>query len=255
MGDASERKQFLKAVELACQAAQIFNETGVRKYGCIRIDSATSPVDWAVNPSEGTKRIAATFREAADIAGDFGERLVAEGEVCWAAMHSWKYMLELLEEVDRPGIVGFQADLAHTYLYLLGVNAPEHQVLSDEYTDEEFWQAYQKMTDALGPWTFDFHVAQSNGTVHGSGSHDKTGRHCPADAEDGRLDIVRCAKHWLLDENQQVRNNIQHICWDGCMFANAILEDQTTWNKILHVMQEIQSEIQSTTQSRNLEQS
>jgi len=29
-------------------------------------------------------------------------------------------MLDLLEEVGRPGRVGFQADLAHTYLYLLG---------------------------------------------------------------------------------------------------------------------------------------
>jgi hypothetical protein len=34
------------------------------------------------------------------------------------------------------------------------------------------------MTDALRPWTIDFHVAQNDGTVHGAGSHDKTGKHC-----------------------------------------------------------------------------
>ena len=34
------------------------------------------------------------------------------------------------------------------------------------------------MTDALRPWTIDFHVAQNDGTVKGLGYHDKTGRHC-----------------------------------------------------------------------------
>jgi hypothetical protein len=30
-----------------------------------------------------TKLIAATFREACDVAADFGEKLAAEGEICW----------------------------------------------------------------------------------------------------------------------------------------------------------------------------
>ncbi len=55
------------------------------------------------------------------------------------------------------------------------------------------------MTDALRPWTIDFHVAQNDGTVHGTGSHDKTGRHCPADDPNGKLDIVKCAGYWLKD--------------------------------------------------------
>lgn len=246
MGDDAEQKKFLHAIEIGCRVAKVFNQHGVRSYGCIRIDSATSPVEWAKDPVAGTKRIAATFREAATIAADHGEKLAAEGEICWAAMHSWKDMLELLELVDRPDVVGFQADLAHTYLYMLGVNASEHALLSDDYSDEQFWEAYKTMTDKLGPWTIDFHVAQSNGTVHGSGSHDKTGRHCPADAKDGKLDIVECARYWLLDEQRQIRNNIQHICWDGCMFPNETLEDPNTWNVILKVMREIQTDIGST---------
>ncbi len=245
MGSSADRDKFLYAVRMGCRAAAIFNEHGVRKYGCIRIDSATSPVEWAKNPSAGTHKIAETFRAAADIAADHGERLAAEGEVCWAGMHSWRHMLELLEQVDRPDVLGFQADLAHTYLYMLGVNANEHTLLHEPNDQEAFWQAYQQMTDALGPWTIDFHVAQSNGTVHGSGSHDKTGRHCPADAADGKLDMVRCARHWLMDENHKIRNNIQHICWDGCMFPNELLEAPETWNKILAVMLQIQSDIES----------
>jgi len=243
MGSDEDRAKFLDAIKVACRAAKIFNEHGARSYGCIRIDSATSPVEWAKDPVGGTKRIAETFQQAADIAADHGERLAAEGEICWAGMHSWKHMLDLLEAVDRPGVVGFQADLAHTYLYLLGVNAPDHALLKDGYSDEEFWQAYKTMTDALGPWTFDFHVAQSNGTIFGSGSHDKTGRHCTADAADGKLDIVRCSQHWLLDDNQEIRNNMQHICWDGCMFPNATLESPGTWTSILDVMQKIKHDV------------
>ena len=35
------------------------------------------------------------------------------------------------------------------------------------------------MTDALRPWTIDFHVAQNDGTVKGVGYHDKTGTALP----------------------------------------------------------------------------
>jgi hypothetical protein len=147
-------------------------------------------------------------------------------------------MLDLLEAVDMPDVVGFQADMAHTYLYLLGYNAEEHALLQPGYTQEEFDEAYKKMTDALRPWTLDFHVAQNDGSVHGSGSHDKTGRHCQADDPAGKLDIVKCAGYWLR-ENGQPNKRLQHICWDGCMFPNAVLENPKTWNTILAKMIEV----------------
>jgi hypothetical protein len=28
----------------------------------------------------------------------------------------------------------------------------------------------------------------------------------------------------------------EHICWDGCMFPNAVMTDQKTWNDVLSVM-------------------
>jgi hypothetical protein len=148
-------------------------------------------------------------------------------------MHSWKDMLNLLEEVGMPETLGFQADLAHTYLYLLGYNAPECALVGEGYSDEQFWAAYAEMTDKLRPWTIDFHVAQNDGQVHGAGSHDKTGKHCPADDPNGRLDIVRCAGYWLRGAAER---GIQHICWDGCMFPNQTLEKVSTWNTILEVM-------------------
>ncbi len=234
MGDEEAREKFLSAVRMACRIARIFEQHGVRKYGVIRIDSAEFGVaKWREDPKASTTRIAETFREAAKIAADNGQRLAAEGEICWAGMHSWKDMLYLLEEVGMPESLGFQADLAHTYLYLLGYNAPECALVKDGCTEEEFYAAYKTMTDKLRPWTIDFHVAQNDGQVHGAGSHDKTGKHCPADDPNGKLDIVKCSGYWLQGAAER---GIQHICWDGCMFPNAMLESASTWNTILDTM-------------------
>ena len=233
MGGPEQRAKFVLAVKKACRIAKILNAHGVRKYGVIRIDAADGPAHWLSDPVGNTRRIAATFREAAVVAAANGERLAAEGEICWAGMHSWKNMVDLLEQVDMPGTVGFQADQAHTYLYLMGYNAPEHALLQPGYSQAEFDAAYTKMTDALRPWTIDFHVAQNDGTVHGSGDHDKTGRHCPADDPNGKLDITATAGYWLKGAADR---GIRHICWDGCMFANATLENPKTWNTILGAM-------------------
>ncbi len=237
MGDSEATEKFLSAVRMACRIAGIFNEHGVRRRGVIRIDSAEFGVEkWREDPKANTTKIANTFREAAKIAADSGERLAAEGEICWAGMHSWKDMLDLLEEVGMPETLGFQADMAHTYLYLMGYNAPEHALLQEGYGDDEFYEKYEVMVDKLRPWTIDFHIAQNDGTVHGAGTHDKTGKHCPADDPNGKLDIVKCAGYWLKDAQSR---GIQHICWDGCMFPNAMLETQQTWNTILKAMSDV----------------
>ena len=236
MGDRASTRRFLAAVDRACGVARVLREHGVRRRGVVRIDSADSPANWAVDPAGNTARIAETFREAGRIAAGHGERLAAEGEVCWAGMHSWRDMLDLLEAVGMPDVVGFQADLAHTYHYLMGTNAPQHALLEPHYSEDAFWSAYATMTSELRPWTFDFHIAQTDGTVFGSGSHDKTGRHCLPDDAGGKLDVPRCAAYWLLEADGSPRAEIEHLCWDGCMFPNDVLEDQATWNVVLDLM-------------------
>ncbi len=233
MGSAADRKKFVEQVRKACRIAKTFRNLGIRSYGVVRIDSADGPVNWDKDPKASTKKIAQTFREAGKVAEQFGERLAAEGEICWAGMHSWKNMLNTLEAVGMPQTVGFQADLAHTYLYLLGYNAEKHALLKPGYSEAEFWAAYKTMTDALRPWTIDFHVAQNDGTVHGTGSHDKTGRHCPADDPNGKVPIVEASGYWLQGAAER---GMRHICWDGCMFPNKMLEQGKTWNTILDVM-------------------
>jgi len=239
LGSEEERANFVKIVRKACSIAARLRELGVRPYGVVRIDSASGVADWAADPEAGQARIADTFKQAAAVARDHGERLAAEGEICWAGMHSWDAMIDLLERVDDRETVGFQADMAHTLLYTLGYNAPEHRILPADYdwADAATLDAALKtLTDALRPWTIDFHVAQNDATVKGSGSHDKTGRHCPVNDPDGKLDIVRHSGFWLRDENDELTKNCQHICWDGCMFPNALMENEQTWNDILAAM-------------------
>jgi len=239
MGDATERKKFLDQVRKGCRVAQVLRELGVRPNGAVRIDSASGVEPWLADPEGNQKRIIETFREACTIAEDHGERLAAEGEICWGGMHSWRRMLQILETVDRPQTLGFQADMAHTLLYLLGYNAPEDALLPEgfDWSDtKQFDEAYRRLVDALRPWTIDFHVAQNDATVHGSGSHDKTGRHCQATDPNGKLDIPRHAGYWLRDASGQVTKKFRHICWAGCMIPHAVMLQPQTWNDILRAM-------------------
>ena len=238
MGTETERKQFLIQVRKACHIAKVMRDSGIRPHGIVRIDSAVDPETWAKNPGENTQLIAQTFRHACDIAADYGESLAAEGEICWGGMHGWKTMIETLQAVNRPNI-GFQADMAHTLLYLMGYNKPDERILPEsfDWSDRNtLTQGLITLTEALRPWTIDFHVAQNDGTVHGSGSHDKTGKHCQANDPNGKLHIAEDAGHWLRNSHGTLTKRFKHICWDGCMFSNEVMMNPQTWNDILAAM-------------------
>ncbi len=239
MGSEAERNRFLEQVRKACRIGERLRALGARRYGIIRIDSAASPAEWATDPEANTRRIADTFSQACDIAADCGERLAAEGEICWGGMHSWRRVIQLLELVDRPELLGFQADMAHTLLFTLGYNAPEDRLLPASFAWDQsgqFHEALQTLTRALRPWTIDFHVAQNDATVKGGGSHDKTGRHCLPHDPNGKLDIVHDAGYWMRTEDGAPSRAFQHICWDGCMFSNRVMTDPQTWRDILATM-------------------
>ncbi len=244
MGSEDERKRFVEQVRKACRIGRRLRDLGIRRYGIIRIDSAASPAEWMKDPAANTDRIASTFREACNVAEDYGERLAAEGEICWGGMHSWRRVVELLELVDRPRTLGFQADMAHTLLFTLGYNAPEDRLLPEPFDwsrPDQFQAALGKLTSALRPLTVDFHVAQNDATVKGSGSHDKTGHHCLPTDPNGKLDIVRDAGFWLRNEQGEPTRAFQHICWDGCMFPNAVMMDPKTWHDVLATMMAVRN--------------
>jgi sugar phosphate isomerase/epimerase len=244
IGGDGDRKNFVTQVRKACVIAARLRDLGIRKYGVVRIDSASSPADWANDPEGNTTRIAETFREACDVAEGYGERLAAEGEICWGGMHSWKRMVQLLEMVNRPQTLGYQADMAHNLLFTMGYNAPEDRLLPDGYDwqkRELLDEAYKKVAQALRPWTIDFHVAQNDATVKGSGSHDKTGRHCLPYDTNGKLDVVRHAGYWMRNDDGTPTRAFAHICWDGCMFPNDTMLRQDTWNDVLRLMIDVRN--------------
>ena len=135
--------------------------------------------------------------------------------------------------------VGYQADMAHSMLFTLGYNAEQDRLLPEGYD----WQdrsdldaAYRQVADALRPWTYDFHVAQNDGTVFGSGDHEKTGRHVQVTDPNGKLDVTKHAGYWLRDDQGNLTKKMRHIAWDGCMFPNSVMTAQQTWNDVLGAM-------------------
>ncbi len=240
MGSPEERAKFVEQVAKACRIGRKLTDLGVRPYGVIRIDSAVDPGTWASGDSAAnTRLIAETFRDACTVAADYGEMLAAEGEICWGGMHSWKLMLQLLEMVDRPDVLGYQADIAHNLLYLMGYNRPQDAILPAGWKwddPEALSEAWKTLTAALRPWTIDFHVAQNDATVKGSGSHDKTGRHCLPHDPNGKVNVVEVAGYWLRDEKGELTRGCRHLCWDGCMFPNEVMMRPETWNEILATM-------------------
>jgi len=245
LGNETDRRNFVGQVRKACHIAKTLRDLGVRPDGIVRIDSACGVTDWGQDPDGNQQRIAQTFAEACDVAEGFGERLAAEGEICWGGMHSWKKMVDLLERVNRPRTLGFQADMAHTLLYVLGYNAPEDALLPPDWDwsdPDRLDQALKTLTDSLRPWTIDFHVAQNDATVKGSGTHDKTGHHCLPKDPNGKLTIAHHAGFWLRGDDGALSKAFRHICWDGCMFPNAVMAEPSTWNDILAAMIAVRDE-------------
>lgn len=239
IGGAEQQQKFLRQVQKSCRIAATLRELGIRPYGTVRIDSACSVAEWLQDPAGNQRRLIETFIRACDIAQDFGETLAAEGEICWGGMHSWTHMLELLESVNRPTTLGFQADMAHTLLYALGHNSPETALLPpgwDWSQPTRLDGALKTLSDKLRPWTIDFHVAQNDATVFGSGTHDKTGHHCLPNDPAGKLNIVKHAGYWLTGADAPSARGLKHICWDGCMFPNNVMMLQQTWNEVLALM-------------------
>ncbi|MDA8745753.1 sugar phosphate isomerase/epimerase [Rubripirellula amarantea] len=242
-GDDEQVHAFLTQVRKGCTIAKKLRELGVRPYGVVRLDTATSVADWAKDPEGNQSKIADTLKAACDIAEEYDERLAAEGEICWGGMQSWRTMVDLLKRVGHPERFGFQADMAHTLLYLLGYNAPDDAILPTDFDwsdNEKKKAALKELTHALREWTIDFHVAQNDATVHGTGTHDKTGRHCLPNDPNGKLNIAEDAGFWLRDEHGDVLKTCRHICWDGCMFPNEVMHKPETWNSILSAMLSVQ---------------
>ena len=155
-------------------------------------------------------------------------------------MHSVTRNVELLEMVDRPGTVGFQADMAHTLLFTMGYNAPDDRILPDDFD----WSDRGALDEGLKKMTrraaaVDDRFPRRAERRDGEGIRfarqdrpslpavrsERQARHRPAR---GVLAAGR--------PTARVERKLDHICWDGCMFPNAVMTEQQTWNDVLRVM-------------------
>ena len=109
--------------------AKVTGELGARPDGVVRIDSASGVAEWAQDAEASQRRIVETFGEACDVAEGFGERLAAEGEICWGGMHSWKKMIDILERVNRPKLWVSRPTWHTRCCISLEYNAPEDAIL------------------------------------------------------------------------------------------------------------------------------
>ena len=239
IGGKADREKFLDQIHKVCHVGQRLRELGVRPNGVVRIDSACGVGQWCEDPKGNQRRIADTFREACKIAEDHDERLAAEGEICWGGMHSWRRMIELLEMVDRPQTLGFQADMSHTLLYLMGYNAPEDAPVAAGFRlagqgplRRSLRQAHRRVApvdDRLPRGPERRHgprlgLARQDGPTLPGQRPERQAGHCPL------------AGFWLRDAKGQLTKRFRHVCWDGCMFPNATMMRRETWNDILRAM-------------------
>ena len=148
-------------------------------------------------------------------------------------------MVDLLERVNRPQRWASRPTWPTRSFIFWATTRPKTPSSPPDWdwSDAAAWTPRCKtLTAALRPWTIDFHVAQNDATVHGSGTHDKTGHHCLPNDPNGKLDIARHAGYWLRGDDGRLTKALRHICWDGCMFPNAVMMQQETWNNILRTM-------------------
>ena len=150
------------------------------------------------------KAIAETFREACDIAEDMASasppKAKSAGAACtagstWSSFSRWSTGRK--RSASRPT----WRTRSSTRSATTRPNTAFCRRTSTGRTRARSTMPTRSSPHALRPWTIDFHVAQNDATVKGSGSHDKTGRHCLVGDPNGKLDITRHAGYWLRDDN------------------------------------------------------
>jgi hypothetical protein len=226
MGDADERKRFLTQVEKGLRSASRCARSASARPAGIRIDSSTGVEDWDKDPEGNTKKIAETFREAGKIAQDHGEFIVAEGEICWGGMHSWRENVKLLEMVNMPDVVGYQADMAHSMLFVLGANAEKDRSCPPTTTGATRPRSMPPTRRsptrcAPGP-RFPRRPERRHDVRLRRPRKDRPalpGRRPERPARYGQARRLLAARR-----EGNLTKRMRHICWDGCMFPNAVME-------------------------------
>lgn len=254
MTNPDDHDKIISQFRIGLDAREVFESEGVLIPGhdpVYRIDTCTFAGGKSHSQYEEKRRIVAPLIQKLSkmLDAKFGEnaRLVVEFEICWDLIDNIKDGMRLIREVGQDN-TGVQCDGSHLLTELLGIcqttdaddggycastaNLPKGFDFRDNGTLEGAWQWAQEQ---IGDKVFDWHCTQNDGTVHGQGQHDKTGRHCRPDDPNGRIDPAFVEPLFLLGTKKEgVR--VQSRTWDGCMMPNGVLEAQDYYDNVLTYM-------------------
>ncbi len=228
------------AIRKACRIASGFASWASGPYGVVRIDTACSPADWADGPGRqpGEDRRdhqAGARRSPATTASAWPPRARSAGAGCtrggrWSTCSSGSASPR--PSASRP-TWRIRSSTPWARTPPRTASCPTDYDWKDRATLDA---ALKTLTAALRPWTIDFHVAQNDATVFGSGTHDHTGRHCLATTPTASSTSPTTPASGCATRAGQLTKAIRHICWDGCMFPNDVMHKPETWNNILAAM-------------------
>ena len=148
MGDDEEQAKFLTQVRKACRIGKKLKDLGVRKYGVVRIDSATGPHDWLANPEAGTRRIADTFTKACN----------TSFQVCWFNITSLENM-QPSQQMCCTARVRLPASSRN--------QAPESRTISKRPFGSKGWQWRPVLSWEPEPFTVPSFWATWKSIIHG----------------------------------------------------------------------------------------
>ena len=158
-----------------------------------------------------------------------------------AACTRWKYMVAAARRwSDRPRRSASRPTWRTRCLYLLGYNAPEDRLLPERLRLERPGRASTGLQEAhrrAAP--VDDRLPRRPERRARSRAPARTTRPAAtawptiptASSTSPATPATGCAT-----TTGKLTRKIQHICWDGCMFPNAVMMQQQTWNDILAAM-------------------
>lgn len=188
---AEGRVKFIEALTKTCKIVQIFETMGVRSYGRIRIDTATSPAEYRTGDvGNNFEQLVTTYKQASAVAAAHGQEIVAEGELSAAGHHSRTSTKKLFERLHIDGAfnIYFQSDDAHVLTFVAGYNGVEDDCLLPagvslkDATAAQLNVAVATLASELGKYVGSHHIAASDGDIMSpTAGHDYTGKHCEPD--------------------------------------------------------------------------
>ena len=221
------RRKFLGQVRKACRIAERLRELGVRPNGVVRIDSACRVEAWCEDPratrSASPRPSARPARSPKTTASGWPPKAKSAGAACtvgggWSSCWKWS--------IGRKTL-GFQADMAHTLLYLLGYNAPEDALLPQDFD----WRTEDQLRRGLlpadrRPAALDDRLPRGPERRHGArlrlARQDRPA--LPARRSPTASSTFRTTPAiGSATRRAELTKRFRHICWDGCMFPNAVM--------------------------------